>query len=119
MITSLEQAGLRQVRSLAPDIRIGQIVTVSLGDIKQLDVDLLSMQSGLATPRQIRANRAAGLKTHVWTLNKRDGMQRMIERGVDNIITDEPALLRALIEERKALSDGEILLLALSSRLQE
>lgn len=46
-------------------------------------------------------------------------MARMIERGVNNIITDEPALLRRVIEERAALSDGELLLLALSARLRE
>jgi hypothetical protein len=36
-------------------------------------------------------------------------MLRMIERGVDNVITDDPALLVRVMRERKALSTPEIL----------
>jgi glycerophosphoryl diester phosphodiesterase len=119
VVTSLDSAGLEQVRQAAPDIRIGQIVTVSIGDFVKLDVDFLSINAGVATPAQLRANRSAGLDTHVWTVNDRDTMERMIERGVNNIITDEPALLRRVIDERAALTDGELPLLALSARLRQ
>jgi glycerophosphoryl diester phosphodiesterase len=119
LITSLDSAGLRQVRAVAPEIEIGQIVTLSLGDVLRLDVDFLSMNTTMATPAQVRSNRSAGLNTHVWTVNDHAAMERMIERGVNNIITDEPALLRRVIDERATLSDGELLLLALSARLRE
>jgi hypothetical protein len=36
-------------------------------------------------------------------------MLRMIERGVDNIITDDPALLARVIGERRTLSRPELL----------
>ncbi len=36
-------------------------------------------------------------------------MLRMIERGVDNVITDNPALLVGVMKQRKALSNAEIL----------
>jgi hypothetical protein len=42
----------------------------------------------------------------------------MMERGVSNIITDRPALLREVLEERSGHSDGELLLLALAGRLR-
>lgn len=119
LITSLDSAGLQRVRQVAPDIRIGQIVTVSIGDFVKLDVDFLSINAGVATPAQVHRNREADLDTHVWTVNDEASMARMIERGVNNIITDEPALLRRVIDERTAFSDGELLLLALSSRLRE
>ena len=47
-----------------------------------------------------------------------DAMAAMIERGVDNIITDKPALLRELLAERVEMSDAELLLLALWRRLR-
>ena len=119
VITSLDSAGLQRVREVAPDIRIGQIVTVSIGDFVKLDVDFLSINASVATPAQVRRNREAGLDTHVWTVNDEASMARMIERGVNNIITDQPALLRRVIEERATLSDRELLLLALSARLRE
>lgn len=119
VITSLDNAGLRRVRQVAPDVRIGQIVTLSIGDFLKLDVDFLSINASVATQAQVRESRRAGLDTHVWTVNDEASMARMIERGVNNIITDEPALLRRVIEERAAYSDGELLLLALSARLRE
>ena len=46
-------------------------------------------------------------------MNKPEVMLRMIERGVDNIITDDPALLKKVMRERDALSRPEILGLGL------
>jgi hypothetical protein len=42
-------------------------------------------------------------------VNDPEVMLRMIERGVDNIITDDPALLARVIEERRSLSRPELL----------
>ena len=119
LITSLDNGGLQQVRAVAPEIRIGLIVSVSIGDLMKLDVDFLSINASVATAAQVRADRKAGLETHVWTVNDQTTMARMIERGVSNIITDEPALLRRVIDARADLSDGELLLLALSARLRD
>lgn len=119
IVTSLSQPGLARVRELAPEIRIGQIVTVAVGDVTKLDVDLLSMNQEQVTPARVRANRAAGLATHVWTINSKADMARMLDYGVDNIITDEPASARALVEERAKRSDAELLLLALSRQLRD
>ena len=119
LITSLDSGGLQQVRAVAPEIRIGLIVSVSIGDLMKLDVDFLSINASVATAAQVRADRKAGLETHVWTVNDQTTMARMIERGVSNIITDEPALLRRVIDARADLSDGELLLLALSARLRD
>ena len=118
VITSLSRDGLAQVRRIDPGLKIGQIVTLAIGDARRLDVDLLSLEAAQATPEAVRGNRRAGLETHVWTVNERPQMQRMMERGVSNIITDRPALLREVLEERSGHSDGELLLLALAGRLR-
>ena len=47
---------------------------------------------------------AAGKQVHVWTVNTPEAMLRMIERGVDNIITDDPVLLVRVMNERQSLS---------------
>ncbi|PDT87017.1 glycerophosphodiester phosphodiesterase [Bradyrhizobium sp. Y36] len=41
-----------------------------------------------------------GLRVVVWTVNKRDDMARMIEFGVDGIISDRPDLLREVAGEK-------------------
>ena len=51
----------------------------------------------LLTPRFIRAAHAQGIPVHVWTVNEQDDMLRLIEWGVDGIITDYPDRLAAIL----------------------
>ncbi|MCA9871753.1 MAG: glycerophosphodiester phosphodiesterase, partial [Anaerolineae bacterium] len=39
-----------------------------------------------------------GMDVHAWTINEVDDMQRMIDLGVDGIITDRPDLLMELLQ---------------------
>ena len=43
-----------------------------------------------------------GIAVQYWTVNDEDEMRRLIEMGVDGITTDNPALLREIINEYKA-----------------
>lgn len=54
----------------------------------------------LVTPRFIRIAHDEGLQVHVWTVDERDDMHRLLDAGVDGIITDRPDTLRAVLEER-------------------
>jgi glycerophosphoryl diester phosphodiesterase len=45
----------------------------------------------------IAAARARGMQVHVWTVNEEADMQRMVELGVDGIITDRPDRLVRLL----------------------
>lgn len=48
----------------------------------------------------IRAAHSAGLEVHVWTIDRPEEMRRLLELGVDGIMTDRPDLLRAVLIER-------------------
>lgn len=43
---------------------------------------------------------ARGLPVHVWTVNARVEMERLLDLGVDGIVTDETRLLRDVLTER-------------------
>jgi glycerophosphoryl diester phosphodiesterase len=109
VITSLDYAALKQVESLEPSLPTGHIVTAAVGNVLRTEADFLSLNSARATASLVRKAHAAGKDVHVWTVNEPEVMLRMIERGVDNIITDDPALLVRAVEERKALSRPALL----------
>jgi len=55
---------------------------------------------GDVTEALITEAHTLGLRVVVWTVNKRDDMARMIELGVDGIISDRPDLLRQVAGEK-------------------
>jgi glycerophosphoryl diester phosphodiesterase len=52
--------------------------------------------------RFIEAAHGAGLAVHVWTINDRQEMDRLVDLGVDGIITDVPTTLVDLLRARGA-----------------
>ena len=55
---------------------------------------------GDVTPALIAESHALGLSVVVWTVNRPEDMARMIEMGVDGIISDHPDILRKVAGER-------------------
>lgn len=43
-----------------------------------------------------------GLAVHVWTIDEPDEMQRLIELGVDGVMTDRPSVLQSILPRRSA-----------------
>ncbi len=118
VITSLNYDGLRKVEKLNPDLKTGFIIAKSIGNMFRVDTDFLSLASSIVTADVIAAARKREKAVHVWTINSPDNMSYFINLGVDNIITDYPAKLVAMINERAALSDVEKFLLAAADMLK-
>ncbi|ROP54522.1 glycerophosphodiester phosphodiesterase [Streptomyces sp. PanSC9] len=59
-------------------------------------------QSGVPVVDQrfVRAAHARGLQVHVWTVNEPARMHRLLELGVDGIMTDHIDTLREVMEDR-------------------
>lgn len=54
----------------------------------------------LVTPRIIERIHATGRKVHVWTIDDQTAMHRLIDWGVDGIITDRPDSLKDVLSAR-------------------
>ena len=54
----------------------------------------------VVTPRLIRAAQARGIKVQVWTVDERAEMERLLDMGVDGLMSDRPTLLRQVLAER-------------------
>jgi glycerophosphoryl diester phosphodiesterase len=50
--------------------------------------------------RFLAAAHSLGLLVHVWTINDAGAMNRLLDAGVDGIMTDEAALLREVLQAR-------------------
>ncbi len=106
LVTSQDQTMLARVHQLAPEIKIGQIPSTPGDDLAIRGISLLSLPWEQVSAERIARNRRAGLDTHVWTVNDPAVMTRMLELGVDGIITDDPRRLRDLITEREGVLDA-------------
>ena len=111
LLMSLDLAAVRQLRALAPEHPVGYVSGVSLGNLSQLDVDFLAVTRRAATPRLLKAARRQGMPVHVWTINRKEDMIDLMLKGVDGLITDDPALALATLKELQDLTAIERLLL--------
>jgi len=116
-VASLEYASLAEARAANPSLRTAAIVTVALGDVVGLDVDVLSMRADLVTRSLLRSAHARGKQVHVWTVDDRNTAAQLMERGVDNVITNDPETIVRLRNERAGLTGPERLLQAFRSYL--
>jgi glycerophosphoryl diester phosphodiesterase len=54
----------------------------------------------------LRTARRLGLPVHVWTINETEQMSRLLDLGVDGLVTDRTATLRRVLLERREWEQG-------------
>lgn len=116
-VMSLKYPGILQMQALRPDWRTGILAATAVGDLAGLNGDFVAVNTSLAGPRLVQSIHDAGKDIYVWTVNDPLEMSQMISKGVDGLITDEPALARKVLEIRAGLSTPERLILWLSEEL--
>lgn len=103
VITSLDYNMLQQVKEDDPRLKVGYNIVAAIGNIGELNVDFVSVESSLAKPNLIYTMHGMGKEVYAWTVNDEEEAQRMLAIGVDNIITDNVAL----INDGKNIMDWE------------
>lgn len=105
-VTSFNPYVLGAVRALAPEIRRGQLLgtfrgadlsvveKVALKNLllnKEAQADLLAVEGDFVTAGWLRRMQRRGYRVICWTINDAAEIRRLVDLGVDGIITDRPA----------------------------
>jgi glycerophosphoryl diester phosphodiesterase len=116
-VCSQSYRSLRLAQELEPEIKIGFIAAKTLGDVTKLDVDFLMVNTALASERLVARASRRGMEVHAWTVKDIGWVARLLDRGVANLITDDPATMSARLDEVKALDPIQRLLLRVRDEL--
>ena len=76
-----------------------------LGGVDVLQVPPRAGRLTVVNERFVRNARRKGIHVHVWTIDDPAEMHRLLDLGVDGIMTDEPTTLRTVFRERGLWSD--------------
>lgn len=78
------------------------LVRAGLGGIRCVQIPERHRNVQLVTRRTVNAFHRAGVEVHVWTVNEPDDMRRLLDLGVDGIITDRADLALSVVAQRSA-----------------
>jgi glycerophosphoryl diester phosphodiesterase len=98
VVTSFDHKVVDEIKTLAPELAVGYIFgwREFSAAVFSGKAELLSAHYSLVDAAFLERAHAAGKKVHVWTVNDQWLMRRMIEMGVDGIITNYPDRLHAI-----------------------
>lgn len=90
----------RHVASMVIRAMVG--LPIRRGSAVAAQVPLRVGRARIVTPRLLSAAHRAHLEVHVWTIDDREVMERLLDLGVDGIMTDRPDVLREVLRRRGA-----------------
>lgn len=119
IVASFHDQAIQTFRHLAPEIATSAATAETAAFFFSLDTDTPEVPpaSALQVPvnfgaitvvdeRFVEVAHLANLAVHVWTINEVTEMERLLDLGVDGIISDTPTSLAQLLKRRGCTWDG-------------
>lgn len=117
VIASFSNRRLRRVRTQAPHLLTSasqsEVLRMRFGrrpwDVRRpIALQIPEFYGGVRvlTPRLVQRAHEHGLQVHVWTIDDPATMTRLLDLGVDGIITDRPDVLKQVLIERGQWENG-------------
>lgn len=120
IVASFDDRATDAFNAIAPDINTscGTLLTTAIWQAMQDDAPLPTTKHvALQVPaafgeivvvdeRFVARAHDHGLAVHVWTIDEPDEMERLIDLGVDGVMTDRPSVLERILQERGIAYDA-------------
>ena len=117
VVTSQSYETLCKVKELDPDITTGYILALGVGTYYDLPAaDFFSVESTFITAGMVQQIHLRGKTISAWTVNRQQDAEKLLQLGVDDLITDKPEIIAPLLARDKALDNR---LLWLRDQIQE
>ena len=87
------------MRQLAPEVPVGYLLSLNAREPSRLEVDFLSVEQKRLDRAFIQQAHRRGQQVYAWTVNTAEDMRRLLDLGIDGVITDQPALARKTLDE--------------------
>ena len=120
MVASFHDAVIQAFRSYAPEVATSAATletaafyfsvlanaAPALAPVSAFQVPSSVGDVTVVDERFVESAHRSGVAVHVWTINDVDEMNRLLDLGVDGIISDTPTRLAELLRERNCAWDG-------------
>lgn len=108
LISCFDLKVLRALRDLDPEVRLGFPWQAGLRDpirrATTLRCRMMLFDVGGLSEKKVRRCREVGLEVWVYTVNEPDEMRRVLDLGIDGLITDRPDLLARMVRREAVLT---------------
>ncbi len=102
VIASFNYNVLTKVKEIDPNIKTAYLMSIAIGNVLDANyADVYSIEASSISDNLVSKIHNANKEVYAWTINTEESINNMIEKNVDNIITDNIELGLELIEVSK------------------
>ncbi|MCQ2509655.1 MAG: glycerophosphodiester phosphodiesterase [Lachnospiraceae bacterium] len=95
VVTSMDYKILKEIKELSPEVITGYTLPMVYGKMNDLEAaDFFSIKHTYISEYVVKRAHEMGKQVCAWTTNSRKDIRKVIDCGVDNVITDNPELVR-------------------------
>ena len=99
-VLSLKEKPLKRIKELDPDFPIIYCTVVATEGIENIDyADFFSIEESAIDEDLVSRIHEEGKQCFVWTINKEDNVQYLVDCGVDTILTDDPIMMKEALSK--------------------
>lgn len=103
VISTFDYSELYRIKTLNPGIKTGIIITVAYAKYSHLsNVDFYSMNARFLTRDKIERLHFLGYQVYAWNVTNPSTVKRLMNMGVDNIITNDTLMAKEIVYKDSA-----------------